>query len=322
MALTWGPDYHRDLENMRKIGEGGEGIAFLMKSKRTKKLLVCKVSKKGYPKWKNTIDSREAKILDLLGDHPRILKMLYYEITVDKQCMAFYEYYAGGDLRSLSGWGKGSMQPHIVLAVFKQLAAALAFLHHGFTRTGVDPPRGWQHIIHCDVKPENIFLRKPLTQENSVPDLVLGDFGFANATENGISQEGGTFEYAPPEFPLSTSYGDIWALGSTIHQMVHNHTPFVYPLPNYPGGIREWMKHPKSRNPQPFLRFYDAHEFSHHMMQCLRRTPSNRIRSDVLVIELRTDESERIRRRRGVTGPEPRSDMRSGAEVLQFLARN
>lgn len=71
--------------------------------------------------------------------------------------MAFYDYYAGGDLRSITRPG-GATISSTLKHVFLQVSEALAFLHYGFTEPGVPPPRGWRHVVHCDLKVRTFLL--------------------------------------------------------------------------------------------------------------------------------------------------------------------
>ena len=333
MSRHWGPNYHDTLEPVKKIGQGGEGSAFLVRRTTNNRLLVCKVATR-FIRWKDTDHPREAKILlQIIRNHPRILKMLHFEITHREHFMAFYDYYAGGDLRAMMVEEHGGVRTRVLWHVFLQMAEALAFLHYGFTEIGIAPPRGWRHIIHCDLKvclsptsaitrcrrefiewskrdqfsfillatelmsmltkvvsqPENIFLKTPYSKEHPLPDLVLGDFGFANAEKLGQSEEGGTWAYMPPEYPVSSQWGDVWALGCTIHALVHGETPLKPKPENFPGGDGAWVRDPSSRDPQPFPETYKCHELNDSMMQCLRRTWNHRPQSDNLLINLRFD---------------------------------
>ncbi|KZL70611.1 serine threonine protein kinase [Colletotrichum incanum] len=88
--------------------------------------------------------------------------------------------------------------------IWKQTATALAFLHS-------------KHIIHDDVKPDNIVF-SPLPQ----PRAVLIDFGAALIYPSTLPFNGwtpsGTPPYAPPEFfqKRKDYAGDVWGLGVTM----------------------------------------------------------------------------------------------------------
>lgn len=80
-------------------------------------------------------------------------------------------------------------------------------------------------VLHCDVKPANI-----MTTDFGEP--ALGDFGIARLTTGWTraSTAGGyTLDHAPPELlngaPASTA-GDVYALGSSIWQLLAGRPPF------------------------------------------------------------------------------------------------
>lgn len=90
------------------------------------------------------------------------------------------------------------------------------------------------HIIHRDVKPENIFL-----SENG--NFKLGDFGVAKTMEKTMSNlsKKGTRAYMAPELArqeLCTGNVDIYSLGLVMYRFLnHNRLPF---LPKYPEKIK------------------------------------------------------------------------------------
>ena len=105
------------------------------------------------------------------------------------------------------------------------------------------------HIIHRDVKPENIFL-----SENG--DFKLGDFGVAKTMEKTMSNlsKKGTRAYMAPELArqeLCTENVDIYSLGLVMYRFLnHNRLPF---LPLYPEKIRF-----SDREQAEYLRFSGA----------------------------------------------------------------
>ena len=82
------------------------------------------------------------------------------------------------------------------------------------------------HIIHRDVKPENIFVSR-------FGDFKLGDFGIARELErtmSGISKKG-TYSYMAPEMYKGEKYDsrvDIYSLGIVLYKLMnHNRLPFM-----------------------------------------------------------------------------------------------
>ena len=107
----------------------------------------------------------------------------------------------------------------------------------GVARIGMDLCRALMlceknHIIHRDIKPDNIFI-------SNNGDFKLGDFGAARIIEKTVTQMSvkGTYIYMAPEVYLNKPYdkrADIYSLGLIIYQLLnHNRAPFL-PLPPEP----------------------------------------------------------------------------------------
>ena len=272
---------------VRKIAAGAEGATELHKSRRTGELVIIKKAS-SYVIADDI--PREVKILqDKLGKHPRILDMMNWEYENDwridrRSLLMVYEYCAGGDL---SKWCEGGMSESFLWHVFTQLAEALAYLHEGYTRYERSwPPDGWRRVVHCDIKPDNVLLRKPRTSEQPYPDVVLADFGYATLGKE-HAQPGHT-DYAPPELPKITPKYDVWSLGSTIHEMANGFTPLGKMPRNYPGSEIRWRNDPKARRPKPLSTSYSS-RLNRNMMECLEIDRHERVTSLDLFHNLRKE---------------------------------
>ena len=105
-----------------------------------------------------------------------------------------------------------TIRPDAVHSIWLSMSQALDYIHS-------------RSIRHCDVKPENIFLK---------PDgknAVLCDFGHAVA--HPLAKNEKTLCYIPSEFLYrkSSSAGNVWALGVTMLYVAG-----LMPLPN-----RSWI---------------------------------------------------------------------------------
>ena len=80
------------------------------------------------------------------------------------------------------------------------------------------------HIIHGDLKPQNIILDKR-------GDSHIADFGLATLKIEGkvLNRKRGTLCYMSPEIIKSKIYGDCidkWAFGCIIYEMLVGKSPF------------------------------------------------------------------------------------------------
>lgn len=82
------------------------------------------------------------------------------------------------------------------------------------------------NIIHCDVKPENIFVSR-------FGDFKLGDFGIAREQAHTMSNmsKKGTYSYMAPEIYKGEKYDssiDIYSLGIVLYKLMNqNRLPFL-----------------------------------------------------------------------------------------------
>jgi serine/threonine protein kinase len=277
---------------LKTIGQGTQGKCELLQRAGDG---VIMVRKRTHPRQKsikmegNT--PREVKILqDTLRPHPRIINLISYNVGKSGELDTYYDYHAGGDLQHHLQPQTGASEGFI-WHVFRQMAEALAYLHCGYVRS--DPnksgkmPHKWRPIVHCDLKPDNIFLSAPPTTENPTPDIILGDFGLA-VFDQEISGHGAP-DYQPPEYPHNTPAADVWALGATIHQMAHGHVPVNYVMPEgYRGTRREWVTDPYSKRVEPLPGGY-SEALNRNMMDCLRIRADERVAAYDLLRHIRRD---------------------------------
>ena len=121
-----------------------------------------------------------------------------------------------GDLRGQIGFYKKQGTPvpeSCILWYMYQIMLGLESLHE-------------QHILHCDLKPENVFI-------NEKGDLKLGDLGICRvlvtaAGQIGFIQMGGTIYYMAPEcFQNKPGTAcDIWSVGCIFHQVMKGEVLF------------------------------------------------------------------------------------------------
>lgn len=275
-------------EKIRKIGQGGQGSVWIVKRKSDKKILVRKEQKDFL--MHGDIPCEMHLFEHVLTKHPSIIKFHHANYTQDTGSLVLYfEHCQGGDLsKFIPREGARGVSEAFMWHVFIQLADALAFLHYGWNRFAKDhkPPRQWKRIVHADIKPENVFLRRKLTADNPVPDIVLGDFGLATLDE--VSYGGGTYLWIGPEIPKMTKQNDVWAVGSIIHALAYGQGPVSRPPRDWPKGEDaelRWSMHPGARQPKQLTTAYSS-ALNRNMMDCLAIDPKRRINSRDLLENL------------------------------------
>ena len=274
-------------EEIRKIGEGGQGKLWIVERKSDRKRLVRK-EQKTYHMY-GSVPSEMYIFENVLTPHPRIIDFDHASyMNANGTLVLYFEHCKGGDLHQYipRGGGRG-VSEQFLWRVFIQIADALAFLHYGYNRSAKDPntpPRKWRRVVHRDIKPENIFLRHKLTSSNPDPELVLGDFGLA--TLNQETADGcGTHEWCGPEFPVMAKENDVWALGGIIHALAHGRGPVPNTPRDWPLSGREWRTYPGARQPKNLPQTYSS-ALNRNMMDCLEMDPRYRITSLQLVKNL------------------------------------
>ena len=201
---------------IKLLGEGSYGKAYLVENLNDGSQCVIKtipISDLNEEEKKETC--KEATILQRL-DHSNIIKFI--EVFISKKPKTSLnivtEYADGGDLgEKIKAQPKGKYFPESqVLDWFTQICLAIKHIHD-------------KHIIHRDLKAQNIFLTKSGL-------IKLGDFGIAktlkNTWENARTMVGTPY-YLSPEIVQGKDYSfksDIWSLGVLLYQLMSLRMPF------------------------------------------------------------------------------------------------
>jgi serine/threonine protein kinase len=151
-----------------------------------------------------------------LEEDPQVCKAsLYMELCEYGSLDDFVDRHSENDL----GIGESA-----VWCAFKQLAKAIGYIQYGSRDivNGGHCVAGWQKILHRDLVPRNVFLKK--VADHPHPKILLGDFGRAQIVESTYEEVGGHYEMpdAWMRAPESPSYGpasEIYSLARVILSM-------------------------------------------------------------------------------------------------------
>ena len=219
----------------------------------------------------------EAKMVTTL-DHPRIIKVLDYGIEMSSQQDAstpyiVMEYAPLGTLRTL--YPHRTPMPLQKVALYtKQIAEALQYAHD-------------KNIIHQDIKPENLLVRKE-------DDAALSDFGIAVTDMNtgnlplqqaAIQQRNargeqlnivGTVPYLAPERLQGhiRRAGDQYSLAVVVYEWLTGRRPFE-------GTLEEVLVKHASEAPPRLVGTYPniSPEVEKVVMKALAKSPDDRYKS-------------------------------------------
>lgn len=200
-------------ELFERIGEGGMSVVYKAKDKLLNRFVAIKILKPQFINDHKFIDSfrRESQAAASMS-HPNIVNIY----DVGREGNIHYIVMELIEGKTLSDYIKaqGAMSYPKVIALSKQIAAALAFAHKN-------------HIIHRDVKPHNVMITPNGTAK-------ITDFGIAKAVNAATivdNTEGiiGSVHYFSPEQARGgyvDEKSDIYSLGIVMYEMLTGRVPF------------------------------------------------------------------------------------------------
>jgi serine/threonine-protein kinase len=156
--------YGERWETKSSLGEGGQGIAYLVVDKNgeqnTEYVLKRLKNLDRIERFKQEIEA----VRNL--SHPNIINLIDFNLDTNQPYLVT-EYCPGGSLEQAQKdnpfWHDS---PIVALRLYLEILDGVAYAHSN-------------QIIHRDLKPENIFLR----EKNGSP--VIGDFGICFFEDNG-----------------------------------------------------------------------------------------------------------------------------------------
>ncbi|KAA6371017.1 MAG: putative CAMK family protein kinase [Streblomastix strix] len=257
-----------DYKQLNALGHGGFGSVFLILEKATQKKLV----------WKKITLVNE-KVRRLAQEEANNMQKVQSDFLVaylgcfeeEGEFYILTEYCDKGNLRSYINdlRDRGAViSEDKAWDLMGQLGEAVQSLHE-------------MNIIHCDLKPENIFITGPF-------QIKLGDFGLAKVSM-GITQYqtkiGGTPYYFAPELVKyregerlrqQTVETDMFAVGAIFYEVIAQKHPFADNQGNIQ-NIKIMECHPDPL-PGNF-----SEQLKHIVMQLLNKDPQRRLSTEDLL---------------------------------------
>jgi serine/threonine protein kinase len=195
---------------VRQLGMGSFGAVYLAEHRYLETLVAIKILNILIKQEMHEQFTHEARLNAHL-EHPHIIRVITFDFE-DRTPYLVMEYVPNGTLRTL--YSKGTRAPlEQIINYVKQIASALDYAHE-------------QHVIHRDVKPENVLL-------NAKREILLSDFGIAvmQRTLDSLSTQNiaGTPAYMAPEqiqsHPCPAS--DQYALAVMVYEWLCGEPPFT-----------------------------------------------------------------------------------------------
>ncbi len=242
---------------LEKLGEGGMGVVYKAQDLRLDRPVALKFLPVEFTADRLSRERfvREAQTASSL-DHRSICAV--YDIDTDAGGRMFIvmPLYQGETLKQRLG--RNPLAPEEAAEIACRIAGGLARAHE-------------KGIVHCDVKPANIFL----TSDGEVKIL---DFGVARLKSDAAPSEGsslGTLAYMSPEQisgrPVDAR-SDIWSLGVLLYESLSGQPPFAG---RYPSAL---MYSISNQEPEPIaaLRPDAPRQLAALVDRCLRKEPERR----------------------------------------------
>lgn len=255
-----------DFALVRSLGEGGMGVVYLAHHTVTGRLVALKQIKGLRDDNSVKRFERESMFMQSLI-HENIVRCVHTG-THSEGPYFVSEFVPDGDLEGLVERAGGNLPPDRATAIINQVLGGIGFLHQ-------------RHIVHRDIKPQNILVRVSAGKPDGVK---LTDFGLAKCH----SQAGGvrltkpktalgTLMYMPPE-QIKDAAGvqapaDLYAVGVTLYYVLTGSYTFNFPTPAEVAELRR-QKPEQFKSPEEVLGWImRANRIKHPFLIILNEDP-------------------------------------------------
>jgi eukaryotic-like serine/threonine-protein kinase len=210
-----------DYELIAPLATGGMGGVYLASHSTTGERVALKVLDPLFANHAEVVTRLYSeRSISVRATHPGLVQIRAAARTSDGVPYLVMEYLAGRTLAAIVD--QAPLDIITIIGLGAQIAAALAALHEA-------------GIIHCDVKPENLFVLDARAW-GTLPQVKVIDFGVSRRVDEPVGDDAsiaGTPAYMAPEQwqgkPQTAS--DVYALGCVLYELVTGETPFDGSLP-------------------------------------------------------------------------------------------
>lgn len=197
-------------EILEKVGSGGMADVFRAKCHRLNRYVAIKILKQDYSEDTKFVTKFRGEAQAIAGiSHPNIVGI--YDVGEENGMYYIVMELVDGITLKKYIEEKGKLSVKEAVGIALQIANGLEAAHSN-------------HIIHCDIKPQNILIARDGTAK-------VTDFGIAKAaSSNTITANAmGSVHYISPEQArggYSDEKSDIYSLGVTMYEMLSGTLPF------------------------------------------------------------------------------------------------
>jgi len=215
------PSQYGDYEVIAPLATGGMGGVFLASHITSGKRVALKVLDPLFANHAEIVERLYSeRTISIKATHPGLVDIHAADKTPGGVPYLVMEYLDGRTLAAIHG--EGQVDITTIIGLGAQVAAALAALHDA-------------GVVHCDVKPENVFVLNDRVW-GTVPQVKVIDFGVSRRMDEPPPDEAsiaGTPAYMAPEQwrgkPCAAS--DVYALGCMLYELITGEVPFDGSLP-------------------------------------------------------------------------------------------
>lgn len=198
-------------EILEKIGSGGMADVYKAKCHKLNRCVAIKVLKEEYIHDKDFVNKFKVEAQSAACLSHQNIVGIFDVVEEDSLNYIVMEYIDGITLKQYIG-EQGHLSEEEALIIALQIAQGLSAAHD-------------QHIVHRDIKPQNILLGKDGT-------IKVADFGIARAVSGGTINATaiGSVHYFSPEQARGSvcdERSDIYSLGISLFEMLTGKLPFV-----------------------------------------------------------------------------------------------